>query len=204
MTTSTTAALLGIITAIGLRGIQASAGRRRRVHLHHRRGRRRLPADRRLRLGRSARRSARPSSAWRASGSSFAVGHRLAATCSWRASSCWPSCVNTDIRARAAGARSDERSRDAPARGARRVEVLRQRGRAQGHLDAGRRGLRSPACWATTGPASRRFIKILSGVHQPDEGELLVDGEAVHFHSPRDARDARHRDRLSRTSRPCR
>ncbi|MDX6620503.1 MAG: simple sugar transport system ATP-binding protein, partial [Gaiellales bacterium] len=27
-----------------------------------------------------------------------------------------------------------------------------------------------------------------SGAHQPSEGELLVDGEAVHFGSPRDAR----------------
>jgi simple sugar transport system ATP-binding protein len=38
------------------------------------------------------------------------------------------------------------------------------------------------------GAGKSSFIKILSGVHQPDEGRLLVDGEAVHFNSPRDAR----------------
>jgi simple sugar transport system ATP-binding protein len=38
------------------------------------------------------------------------------------------------------------------------------------------------------GAGKSSFIKILSGVHQPDEGSLVVDGEAVQFHSPRDAR----------------
>jgi simple sugar transport system ATP-binding protein len=38
------------------------------------------------------------------------------------------------------------------------------------------------------GAGKSSFIKILSGVHQPDEGRLRVDGEAVEFHSPRDAR----------------
>ena len=38
------------------------------------------------------------------------------------------------------------------------------------------------------GAGKSSFIKILSGAHQPSEGQLLVDGEAVHFHSPRDAR----------------
>ena len=38
------------------------------------------------------------------------------------------------------------------------------------------------------GAGKSSFIKILSGVHQPDEGELLVDGDVVQFHSPRDAR----------------
>jgi simple sugar transport system ATP-binding protein len=38
------------------------------------------------------------------------------------------------------------------------------------------------------GAGKSSFIKILSGAHQPDEGQLLVDGEEVHFHSPRDAR----------------
>ena len=39
------------------------------------------------------------------------------------------------------------------------------------------------------GAGKSTFIKILSGVHQHDEGELLVDGEPVRFGSPRDARD---------------
>jgi simple sugar transport system ATP-binding protein len=38
------------------------------------------------------------------------------------------------------------------------------------------------------GAGKSTLIKILSGVHQPDEGRLLVDGEAVQFTSPRDAR----------------
>jgi len=38
------------------------------------------------------------------------------------------------------------------------------------------------------GAGKSTFIKILSGVHQPDEGEVRVDGEAVHLTSPRDAR----------------
>jgi simple sugar transport system ATP-binding protein len=39
------------------------------------------------------------------------------------------------------------------------------------------------------GAGKSSFIKILSGVHQADAGEVLVDGEPVTFHSPRDARD---------------
>src|ERR671936_508763 len=38
------------------------------------------------------------------------------------------------------------------------------------------------------GAGKSSFIKILSGVHQQDEGRLLVEGEEVSFGSPRDAR----------------
>jgi simple sugar transport system ATP-binding protein len=38
------------------------------------------------------------------------------------------------------------------------------------------------------GAGKSTFIKVLSGVHKPDEGRLRVDGEEVHFGSPRDAR----------------
>jgi len=37
------------------------------------------------------------------------------------------------------------------------------------------------------GAGKSTLIKILSGVHQPSEGEYLVEGQAVHFTSPRDA-----------------
>jgi simple sugar transport system ATP-binding protein len=37
------------------------------------------------------------------------------------------------------------------------------------------------------GAGKSTLIKILSGVHQPSEGALLVDGEAVSFSSPRDS-----------------
>ena len=38
------------------------------------------------------------------------------------------------------------------------------------------------------GAGKSSFIKILSGCHLPDGGRLIVDGEEVHFTSPRDAR----------------
>ena len=38
------------------------------------------------------------------------------------------------------------------------------------------------------GAGKSTLIKILSGVHAPDEGELLMDGEPVTFANPRDAR----------------
>ena len=39
------------------------------------------------------------------------------------------------------------------------------------------------------GAGKSTFIKIFAGVHQPSEGELLLDGEAITFASPRDALD---------------
>ena len=39
------------------------------------------------------------------------------------------------------------------------------------------------------GAGKSTFIKILSGVHQPDKGELMMEGEEVHFDSPRAARE---------------
>ncbi|MCU1403796.1 MAG: putative sugar transporter, ATP-binding protein [Glaciihabitans sp.] len=40
------------------------------------------------------------------------------------------------------------------------------------------------------GAGKSTFIKILAGSHSPSEGELLLDGEPVHFTSPRAALDA--------------
>jgi simple sugar transport system ATP-binding protein len=40
------------------------------------------------------------------------------------------------------------------------------------------------------GAGKSTLIKILSGVHQPDKGELVMDGEVIHFANPREARAA--------------
>nr|WP_062339755.1 sugar ABC transporter ATP-binding protein [Herbidospora sakaeratensis] len=40
------------------------------------------------------------------------------------------------------------------------------------------------------GAGKSTLVKILSGVHRPDEGALLLDGEPVEFHGPADARAA--------------
>jgi simple sugar transport system ATP-binding protein len=54
------------------------------------------------------------------------------------------------------------------------------------HLDAG-----EVLCiLGDNGAGKSTLIKILSGVHQPDEGRLLVDGEDARFNSPREARAA--------------
>jgi simple sugar transport system ATP-binding protein len=39
------------------------------------------------------------------------------------------------------------------------------------------------------GAGKSTFIKILSGVHRHDEGELLVEGEVTQFNSPREAKE---------------
>jgi simple sugar transport system ATP-binding protein len=39
------------------------------------------------------------------------------------------------------------------------------------------------------GAGKSTFIKILSGVHQHSEGELLVEGKPTHFNSPREAKE---------------
>ncbi len=39
------------------------------------------------------------------------------------------------------------------------------------------------------GAGKSTFIKILSGVHRHDEGQLLVEGEETHFNSPREAKE---------------
>ena len=46
------------------------------------------------------------------------------------------------------------------------------------------------------GAGKSTFIKILSGVHQQDEGELRMEGEKVSFGSPARGEGARHRDRV--------
>jgi simple sugar transport system ATP-binding protein len=40
------------------------------------------------------------------------------------------------------------------------------------------------------GAGKSTFIKMLAGVHRPDAGQILVDGQPVTFHNPREALDA--------------
>jgi simple sugar transport system ATP-binding protein len=53
------------------------------------------------------------------------------------------------------------------------------------HVDAGE----VTCVLGDNGAGKSTFIKILSGVHRHDEGELLVDGEDTHFSSPREAKE---------------
>ena len=46
------------------------------------------------------------------------------------------------------------------------------------------------------GAGKSTLVKMLSGVHQPDAGEILFEGQPVEIHSPLDARAPGHRDRL--------
>ena len=40
------------------------------------------------------------------------------------------------------------------------------------------------------GAGKSTLSNILTGLYRPDEGEILIDGKGVSFHSPRDALDA--------------
>ena len=42
------------------------------------------------------------------------------------------------------------------------------------------------------GAGKTTLSNILTGLYRPDEGEIELYGEPVHFHSPRDALDAGH------------
>ena len=46
------------------------------------------------------------------------------------------------------------------------------------------------------GAGKSTLVKTLAGVHQPDAGEILFEGQPVELHSPLDARRAGDRDRL--------
>jgi simple sugar transport system ATP-binding protein len=53
------------------------------------------------------------------------------------------------------------------------------------HVDAGE----VTCVLGDNGAGKSSFIKILSGAHQPTDGEVLVDGTTVSFASPREARE---------------
>ena len=40
------------------------------------------------------------------------------------------------------------------------------------------------------GAGKSTLIKVLTGVHQPDGGQIFVDGKEVHFRNPQEANDA--------------
>jgi len=46
------------------------------------------------------------------------------------------------------------------------------------------------ALMGENGAGKSTFIKVITGVHQPEEGEILLDGKIVHFRNPVDAQKA--------------
>jgi rhamnose transport system ATP-binding protein len=53
------------------------------------------------------------------------------------------------------------------------------------------------ALMGENGAGKSTFIKVITGVHQPDEGgEFTLDGKPVHFANPREAARAGHRGHL--------
>jgi ABC-type sugar transport system ATPase subunit len=54
------------------------------------------------------------------------------------------------------------------------------------HLDLGHREVLGLVGDNAAGKST--LMKVLTGVHKPDEGEIHFDGQPVHFHSPQDSR----------------
>ena len=184
--TSTTAALLGIIEALELRSHAGQRGRRPRVHLHHRGCRRRLPAHGRLRVGgRHELRCGDPRH-----GEHRDHPRRLGLELDLHVPGRDPRAGGDHERAlpcpRPAGevelsAAPHLLEADAVSKYYGNVVALKD---ISAHVNAG-----EVACiLGDNGAGKSSFIKILSGAHQPDAGRLLVEGEEVHFTSPRDAR----------------
>ena len=46
------------------------------------------------------------------------------------------------------------------------------------------------ALMGENGAGKSTFIKVITGVYQPDEGEIFLEGKRVHFHGPSDAQKA--------------
>ena len=199
--TSMASALVGIIALTRLHSMQAGQGRGRGVHLHHRRGRRRLPADRRLRLGdrREHRRLDHRHGLHRHR--VCRLEHRLVMAVPRRDPLRRGAGQHLHQQARGREEVSDEVTFEeipepdlppppenvTPALQLKNVSkffgsVLAIRDISL-HVDPG-----TVTCvLGDNGAGKSTLIKILSGVHQPTEGELLVNGEPTSFSTPRDA-----------------
>ena len=147
VTVSLAGCFVGMMIALRFTSVQAEPGHRPGVRVHHRRRRRWLPADRRLRVGDRRRARRDDHGRCRTIGIPSAGWNRTAASRSSAACCCSPFWSTTSFARRLR--RHDDSHRRAPAGGRRQggapllelrniSQVLRQRDRAGGHHDLGR------------------------------------------------------------------
>src|SRR4026207_1047495 len=74
-----------------------------------------------------------------------------------------------------------------PARGARGIVKSFPGVLANDHVDFDLRRGEVHALLGENGAGKSTLMNVLYGLYQPDEGEILVKGEPVRFHSPKDA-----------------
>ena len=157
-------------------------------------GRRRRVRDRQGGPGRHLRGRRGPGvrpQATTASGSASSTPTARRSPTRWRRSSSRSSTARSPTSRRRSSSRNaedhaDARRRTRP-RAARDHEAVRLVGRERRDRLRAASAARSTRCSGRTGPASRRLMNVLYGLHHPDEGEIRLDGEPVTIDSARKA-----------------